>query len=116
MPIPKLTTAGCNRLHHFFRGHHSGDRLISCAKPLGDGGDVFFESASKYISGLDRDAFSPDMAGVRPVLKGGGRDFIIREESGRGFGGFINLIGIESPGLTASLSIAEHVKALITDL
>ncbi len=79
-------------------------------------GDVFFESASKYISGLDRDAFSPDMAGVRPVLKGGGRDFIIREESGRGFGGFINLIGIESPGLTASLSIAEHVKALITDL
>ncbi len=77
--------------------------------------DTFFESASKYISSLDRDAFSPDMAGVRPVLKGGGHDFIIREESGRGLRGFINLIGIESPGLTASLSIAEHVKTLVAE-
>jgi len=41
------------------------------------------------------------------------RDFIIRDEADRGFPGLINLIGIESPGLTACLAIARHVQGMI---
>ena len=37
------------------------------------------------------------------------RDFVVQEESEKGFPGFINLIGIESPGLTSSLAIAERI-------
>jgi L-2-hydroxyglutarate oxidase LhgO len=81
--------------------------------------DAFFLGTSKIIPGLDIDAFTPDMAGIRPKLHGPGeavRDFIIREESDKGLPGFINLIGIESPGLTSSLSIAEMVKGIVADI
>ncbi|HWR57250.1 MAG TPA: NAD(P)/FAD-dependent oxidoreductase [Thermodesulfovibrionales bacterium] len=75
--------------------------------------DAFYESASKYIKGLDREAFVSDMSGIRPKLRDERRgDFVIRHESDRGLKGLINLIGIESPGLTASLSIARHVSKL----
>jgi len=53
------------------------------------------------------------MSGIRPKLQGPGdpaRDFIIREEKALGLPGLINLIGIESPGLTASLAIAGYVE------
>ena len=47
-------------------------------------------------------------------IKGEGiKDFVIKHEVDRGMKGFINLIGIESPGLTASLSIAKYVKNII---
>jgi L-2-hydroxyglutarate oxidase LhgO len=41
------------------------------------------------------------------------RDFIIKDESDRGFEGLINLIGIESPGLTSCLAIARHVDGMV---
>ncbi|HVO40001.1 MAG TPA: NAD(P)/FAD-dependent oxidoreductase, partial [Spirochaetia bacterium] len=41
------------------------------------------------------------------------RDFVIREESDRGLPGWINLVGMESPGLTSCLTIAEMVESLI---
>jgi L-2-hydroxyglutarate oxidase LhgO len=50
---------------------------------------------------------------VRPKLQGpkdGFRDFVIKHEADRGFFGFIDLVGIESPGLTASPAIAELVS------
>jgi len=76
--------------------------------------DIFYESAKNYIERLDKEAFNPDMAGIRPKIKGDGiKDFVIRHEIDRGMEGFINLIGIESPGLTASLSIAKYVKNII---
>lgn len=79
--------------------------------------EVFYEGASKIINGLDKDAFYPDMAGIRPKIKGEGiRDFIIRHETARGLHGFINLIGIESPGLTAALSIAKTVKTFVKEI
>ena len=56
------------------------------------------------------------MCGVRPKLQGEGeavRDFLITGESGRGLPGLINLIGIESPGLTSCLAIAERVAEIV---
>ena len=75
---------------------------------------AFYKSACKIISGLEEARFMPDMAGIRPKLKGAGvMDFIIREETAHGLPNFINLIGMESPGLTASLAIAKHVRSLL---
>ena len=76
--------------------------------------DIFYESTKKYIEGLDKEALKPDMAGIRSKIKGESiKDFVIKHEVDRGIKGFINLIGIESPGLTASLSIAKHVKNMV---
>jgi len=76
--------------------------------------DVFYESVKKNIGGLDKEALNPDMAGIRSKIKGESiKDFVIKHEVSKGMEGFINLIGIESPGLTASLSIAKYVKNMI---
>ena len=76
--------------------------------------DIFYESAKNYIEGLNKEALNPDMAGIRSKIKGDGiKDFVIKHEIDRGMAGFINLIGIESPGLTASLSIAKYVKNIV---
>lgn len=74
----------------------------------------FFHAAASLIDGLEQESFAPDMAGVRPKLGGQGvRDFIIRHEADRGLPGLINLVGIESPGLTACLAIARMVGELV---
>ncbi len=59
---------------------------------------------------------SPDLAGIRAKLQAPGdgfRDFIIADEAGRGLPGLVNLIGIDSPGLTSSLALAEEVDRLL---
>ena len=56
------------------------------------------------------------MSGIRPKLQRKGepaKDFVIVHEKERGMEGFINLIGIESPGLTSCLAIARHVEELL---
>ena len=76
----------------------------------------FFHSAVKFIPFLEEVDLVPDLSGIRPKLQSKGgefRDFIIREETDKGLPGFINLIGIESPGLTASLAIAGYVKRIL---
>ncbi len=78
--------------------------------------DAFYESIAKYLPGIRRESLSPDMCGIRPKLQGPGedvRDFVIQEESRLGLPGWINLIGIESPGLTACLAIARYVSRLV---
>lgn len=78
--------------------------------------EAFATSARRIIPGLKGEDFTPDMSGVRPRLQKQGdpfRDFVICEESSRGLPGFVNLIGIESPGLTASLAIARYVARLL---
>ncbi len=78
--------------------------------------EKFFANADQYLKGLTIDDIYPDQAGIRPKLqtKGGEfRDFIINEESERGLPGFVNLIGIESPGLTCCLEIGNYVKNLL---
>ena len=74
----------------------------------------FFEKARRFLPFLAFEDLSPDQSGIRPKLYGWGepfRDFVIREESDRGFPGFINLIGMESPGLTACVTIAQMVES-----
>lgn len=78
--------------------------------------EVFYESAKKFLPFLEPDDITPEMAGIRPKIQKPGepqRDFYIMEESKRGYSGFINLIGMESPGLTASIAIADYVNHLI---
>jgi len=76
----------------------------------------FHQSVKRFLPWLELDDLSPEMAGIRPkIQKQGGpvKDFYIQEESAQGFPGFVNLIGIESPGLTASLAIADYVNELL---
>jgi L-2-hydroxyglutarate oxidase LhgO len=78
---------------------------------------AFAEAVRRYLPELRADWLSPDSAGVRPKLAAPGeafRDFVVAEESEAGWPGFVNLIGIESPGLTAASAIARRVVALLT--
>lgn len=73
---------------------------------------LFHQSAHKFLPFLKEENVSPDMAGIRPKLQGPDDDFcdfVIKEDCP----GFINLIGIESPGLTASPAIAKFVKKML---
>jgi len=81
--------------------------------------EAFARAVRRYLPALDAESLVPDFAAVRPKLAGPGepfRDFAIREESDAGFPAFVNLIGIESPGLTASPAIAERVAELLSSL
>ena len=77
--------------------------------------DEFYEEINRYIK-ISKSELMPDDTGIRPKLQGpndGFRDFYIQEEKDNGFPGFINLIGMESPGLTASLAIAKYVRNIL---
>ncbi len=77
---------------------------------------AFAESIRRILPTITDDDLSPDMCGIRPKLQRKGepaRDFVIIHETGRGFQGFVNLIGIESPGLTSSPAIARYVEQLL---
>ncbi|MEW5758499.1 MAG: NAD(P)/FAD-dependent oxidoreductase [Candidatus Omnitrophota bacterium] len=75
---------------------------------------LFYESIHDLLPFISDSDLTEDTSGIRPKLQGpddGFRDFIIKHEKDRGLDGFINLIGIESPGLTASIAIARVVKS-----
>lgn len=76
----------------------------------------FAERIRRYWPGLPDDALVPGFAGIRPKLAGPGapaHDFRIDGEEVHGVPGLVNLFGIESPGLTASLAIAQEVVAAL---
>ena len=78
----------------------------------------FYEAVRDYLPGITMVQLHADTSGIRPKLQGPGepyRDFVIREEADRGFPGLINLIGIESPGLTACLSIQKMVQNIVSE-
>jgi L-2-hydroxyglutarate oxidase LhgO len=78
--------------------------------------DAFAAAARRYLPTLKSEWLTPDQAGIRPKLQGPGeafRDFVVEEESAAGLPGFVNLVGIESPGLTAAPAIAERVVELL---
>lgn len=78
--------------------------------------EAFYKSAKKFLPFLEYDDIAPEMAGIRPKIQKPGdpeADFYIMEETKRGYPGFVNLIGMESPGLTSSIAIANYVNNLI---
>lgn len=77
--------------------------------------DEFYESIARYLPSVSKQKLIPAYAGIRPKLAypASFRDFMIREESALGYPRLVNLLGIESPGLTASLAIARRVAALL---
>jgi len=78
--------------------------------------EAFHGAIRSYLPSLRLETLSPDMSGIRPKLQGPGepeRDFVIADERESGLPGLINLIGIESPGLTSCMAIARRVYSLI---
>lgn len=76
----------------------------------------FYSSAKRFLPFLEKEDLYPAYSGIRPKLQKPGdafRDFLIREEKDKGYENYYNLIGIESPGLTASLAIGKYINNLI---
>lgn len=77
---------------------------------------AFYSEIRRYWPGLEDGALAPAYAGVRPKISGPdapAADFLIQGPADHGVPGLVNLFGIESPGLTASLAIADHVRDLV---
>ena len=77
---------------------------------------AFVEAIRRYYPGLDESRLNPGYTGIRPKLAPAGepaRDFVIEGPADHGIPGFVSLLGIESPGLTASLAIAERVAQML---
>jgi L-2-hydroxyglutarate oxidase LhgO len=77
---------------------------------------AFAEAIRRYFPSLDAEKLAPSYTGIRPKLSAQGQppaDFAIRGPATHGVPGLVNLFGIESPGLTASLAIADHVFELL---
>lgn len=87
---------------------------LSCTKPVMDG---LYAEAKALLPAIERKMIIGSYAGIRPKLappeEGGYRDFVIKEQEN--CPGLINLIGIESPGLTASMPAARMVRRIIGD-
>ncbi len=78
--------------------------------------EKFYSSVVRFFPALQLSDLSPDQVGIRPKLKDSDtevKDFIIREESNKGLPGLVNLIGIESPGLTCAHEIAREVFKIL---
>ena len=78
--------------------------------------DAFYREILRYWPKLADGALQPGYAGIRPKIQAPGepaRDFLIEGPRDHGVAGLVNLFGIESPGLTASLAIADHVHDLL---
>jgi L-2-hydroxyglutarate oxidase LhgO len=79
----------------------------------------FYNSAKRIMPFIEYEDLEPEMGGIRPKLQGPGedvKDFVIRDETDKSLPGFINLIGIESPGLTSAPAIARYVAGLVKNL
>ena len=77
----------------------------------------FYASIRRYYPALRDGALQPDYTGIRPKIYGPGEtapDFVIQGAETHGVDGLVHLFGIESPGLTSSLAIAEEVAALVS--
>jgi L-2-hydroxyglutarate oxidase LhgO len=75
----------------------------------------FYAAIRSYWPALPDGALQPGYAGIRPKLQAKGesaRDFMVQGPRDHGIPGLINLYGIESPGLTAALALAEHAADL----
>jgi L-2-hydroxyglutarate oxidase LhgO len=81
--------------------------------------EPFWRDIVIYFPTVKMEDLHPEMAGIRAKLQGPNdavRDFVIKHEADRGLPGFINLVGIESPGLTCSPAIAEMVAGMVDEI
>jgi L-2-hydroxyglutarate oxidase LhgO len=81
--------------------------------------EPFWSDIVTYLPRIRKEDLRADMSGIRAKLQGPGekaRDFIIEHEKKLGYPGFIDLIGIESPGLTSSPAIAEIVYGMVNEI
>lgn len=79
----------------------------------------FYAAIRRFWPALPDGALTPDYAGIRPKLQAPGEpphDFMIQGPETHGIKGLVHLFGIESPGLTSSLAIAEAVASTLTAL
>jgi L-2-hydroxyglutarate oxidase LhgO len=77
---------------------------------------AFYHAIRRYYPGLKDGTLQPGYTGIRPKIHGPGQpapDFVIQDQRDHGVAGLVNLYGIESPGLTSSLAVADHVAALL---
>ena len=78
--------------------------------------DVFYEVIRKYYPALEDGALQPGYCGIRPKLQAPGepaKDFVVQGRESHGIDGLVNLYGIESPGLTSSLALADRVAEML---
>jgi L-2-hydroxyglutarate oxidase LhgO len=120
VPLPRLTGVGIHATLDM-----EGRMLLGPSVEYVDNVDyaiddrnkrMFYDGVRAFLPFIGYEDLAPEMAGVRPKLQGPNddiRDFVISEESDKGLPGFINLIGIESPGLTASPAIASYVGGMV---
>jgi L-2-hydroxyglutarate oxidase LhgO len=77
--------------------------------------DVFWEGAHRFLPWLAADDLEPGMSGLRPKLVPTGfADFVVQLEAGD-LAGLVNLVGIESPGLTSAAALAREVSRLLDE-
>jgi L-2-hydroxyglutarate oxidase LhgO len=79
----------------------------------------FYDSVARFLPFIEYDDLEPEMVGIRAKLQAAGedfRDFVINHECDTGLPQFINLIGIESPGLTSAPAIAKYVGVLVDEM
>ncbi|HEV8027021.1 MAG TPA: NAD(P)/FAD-dependent oxidoreductase [Stellaceae bacterium] len=90
------------------------DRLDHTVDPRR--GERFYAAIRNYWPGLRDGALQPGYAGIRPKISGPtepAADFAVQGPADHGVAGLVNLYGIESPGLTASLALADHAVRLL---
>ncbi|MCR9257430.1 MAG: NAD(P)/FAD-dependent oxidoreductase [Alphaproteobacteria bacterium] len=78
--------------------------------------ETFYAAVRKYWPGLPDDSLAPGYAGIRPKIQAPGEpahDFVIQGAEDHGVPGLVALYGIESPGVTSSLALADHVHDLL---
>jgi len=79
-------------------------------------GDAFYAEVRKYWPALQDGALQPGYAGIRPKISGPddvAADFLIQGPATHGVAGLVNLFGIESPGLTSAMAIAQQVAGML---
>ena len=81
--------------------------------------EIFLEGVRKLFSFIAPEDIDPESAGIMPRRYPRGesfREFVVRHETDRGLPGFINALGIESPGITASPAIARYIAGMVNEI
>ena len=122
-PVPEQVGHGI----HVTQGLDGGMRLGPSARYVeaidyevdGTQKEAFYNSVKRFLPHIELEDLDPESAGIRPKLQGPDeafRDFVIAREEKASLPSLINLIGIESPGLTASPAIARYVSRMVDEL